>query len=182
LNSPNDIIVARNGDIWFTDPIFGRVEYYGVPREPELPFRGVYRVGSNGAVVLLVDDFDQPNGLCFSLDGTQLYVNDTARNHIRIFRIDPDGSLAGGDVFAETTGEGEGGADGMKLDRAGNVYCCGPGGVHVFDPAGVCLGVIRTPEVAANFCFGGDDLRTIFVTASSSLYRRRVEIAGHPLF
>ncbi len=183
LNSPNDIVVAGDAAIYFSDPIFGRVEYYGVPREPELMFRGVYRIDpKSGALKLLVDDFDQPNGLCFSLDEKRLFINDTPRRHIRVFDVAADGTLANGRVWAETTGEGEGGPDGMKIDSAGNLFSCGPGGVHVFDPRGACLGVIRMPEPTANFTWGGDDYRTLFITASSSLYRTTVKVPGRPVF
>ena len=182
LNSPNDIVVARNGAIYFSDPIFGRVEYYGVPREPELSFRGVYRIDpKNGSLRLLVDDFDQPNGLCFSLDEKRLFVNDTMRAHVRVFDVTADGGLSGGEVFATTVGDGEGGPDGMKIDSAGNLFSCGPGGVHVFDPEGVSLGVIRMPEPTANFTWGGDDFRALFITASSSLYRTKVTVPGRPV-
>ncbi len=159
------------------------MEYYGVPREPELAFRGVYRIDpKSGELKLLVDDFDQPNGLCFSLDEKRLFVNDTMRQHIRVFDVTADGTLANGRVWAETTGEGEGGPDGMKIDSQGNLYSCGPGGIHVFDPNGVSLGVIRMPEHTANFTWGGDDFRTLFITASSSLYRTRVTVPGRPVF
>jgi gluconolactonase len=139
----------------------------------------VYRVGPDPrSTRLLADDFDQPNGLCFSLDGTRLFVNDTARNHIRVFDVKPDGRLSRGAVWADTRGEGPGAPDGMKLDAAGNVYCCGPGGVHVFAPDAVCLGVIQVPERAANFAWGDDDLRSLYVTASTSVYRLRVQVPG----
>lgn len=183
LNSPNDIVVDRNGAIYFTDPIYGRVEYYGVQREPELSFRGVYRIDpSDGKLALLADDFGQPNGLCFSLDGKKLFVNDTERSNIRVFDVMSDGSLSGGRVFAVTTGEGDGAPDGMKIDSVGNLFCCAQGGVHVFDRGGVCLGVICVPEPAANHTFGGDDLRTLFITASSSLYRIDVKAPGQSAF
>jgi len=179
LNSPNDIVVNRAGAIYFTDPTYGRMEYYGVPRPLQLGFQGVYRMAEDGSeLTCLVDDFAQPNGLCFSADEKRLFVNDTERYHIRVFDVSPSGDLAGGAVWAETIGEGEGGPDGMKLDSAGNIYCCGPGGLHVFDPSGATLGVIRTPEMVANFSFGDDDLRTLYITASSSLYRLRVKVPG----
>ena len=179
LNSPNDIVVKSDGAIYFTDPIYGRVDYYGVKRDPMLTFRGVYRV-ADGKLTLLADDFAQPNGLCFAADEKRLFVNDTERGHIRVFDVRADGTLATGRVWAETTGEGEGAPDGMKIDSAGNLYCCGPGGIHVFDPAGVSLGVIRTPEGVANFAFGDDELRSLFITASTSLYRIRVKTPGRP--
>ncbi len=179
LNSPNDIVVRRDGAIYFTDPTFGRMEYYGRKRDCELSFRGVYRVDPNtGALTLLADDFAQPNGLCFSADEQRLFVNDTERGHIRVFDIRPDGSLGNGRVWAEPKGEGRGAPDGMKIDSGGNLYCCGPGGIHVFAEDATCLGVIRTPEVAANFCWGDADLRSLFITASTSLYRIRLKTPG----
>lgn len=183
LNSPNDIVVGRDGSVVFTDPTFGRMEYYGVPREPELDIRGVYRVGADPEhPVLLVDDFDQPNGLCFTPDERRILVNDTMRGHIRVFEVTDDGALSGGDVWAEVSGEGAGLPDGLKVDTAGNVYCTGPGGVHVFTPDAVCLGVILVPEVTANFTWGDDDLRSIFFTASTSLYRCHTRTPGRDLF
>ncbi len=183
LNSPNDIIVKRDGSIYFSDPTFGRVEYYGVPREPELSFRGVYRLDpASEELELLADDFDQPNGLCFSLNESQLFINDTMRNHIRVFDVQPSGSTSGGQVWAETVGEGDGVPDGLKIDSDENVYCCGPGGIHVFAPDATGLGVIRMPEPCANFCWGGVNLRDFFMTASKSLYRIRVKVPGNKLF
>jgi gluconolactonase len=183
LNSPNDIVVATGGAIYFTDPIFGRMEYYGIPREPELSFRGVYRVDPDGSrLTLLASDFGQPNGLCFSLDESRLFVNDTERQHIRVFSVTPQGELTGGAVWAETKGDEPGAPDGMKIDSRGNLYCCGPGGIHVFDPSGNVLGVIRTPEPCANFAFGDEDLKSLYITASSSLHRLRVRVPGLRLF
>jgi gluconolactonase len=181
LNSPNDLVCAGDGGIYFTDPPYGRLPFYGVEREQELPIQGVFRVGDGPLTpALLVDDFDRPNGLCFSRDGGRLFVNDTARQHIRVFDVRSDGGLAGGKVWAETRGEGEGAPDGMKIDSGGNVYCCGPGGIHVFDPQGVSLGVIRTPEYAANFAWGDADLRSLFITASTGVYRIRGAVPGLP--
>jgi gluconolactonase len=183
LNSPNDIIVKRDGGIYFTDPPYGRREPHGVPRRQELAFQGVYRLDPAGAALrLLADDFDRPNGLCFSPDERRLFVNDTNRGHIRAFNLEADGSVTHGRVWAETVGEGEGVPDGMKIDSEGNLYCCGPGGIHVFDPGAVCLGVIRVPENTANFTWGDEDLRSLFIAASTSIYRIRVAVPGRPVF
>lgn len=183
LNSPNDIVMKRDGSVYFTDPSYGCMPYYGVERTPELAFRGVYRLDlADSRLTLLVDDFAQPNGLCFSADEKQLFINDTERGHIRVFDVGSDGLLSNGRLWTEVTGDGPGGPDGMKLDSAGNLYCCGPGGLHVFAPDARPLGVIRTPEVVANFTWGGDGLRTIFLTASSSLYRCATKTPGVPLF
>jgi gluconolactonase len=178
LNSPNDIVVKSDGSIYFSDPTYGRREYYGVPRQPELEFRGVYRVEPGADPILIVEDFDQPNGLCFSLDETVLFINDTSRKHIRAFDANLDGTVANGRIWAETTGEGAGAPDGMKIDSAGNLFCCGPGRIHVFDPRANCLGVIQVPEYVTNFAWGDDDLRSLFVTASTSLYRIRLKVPG----
>jgi gluconolactonase len=183
LNSPNDIVVASNGTVYFSDPTFGRMDFYGLKRPVTLGFQGVYRLPAGGGEPqLLADDFGQPNGLCFSLDERRLFVNDTERMHIRVFDVRPDGSLHNGRLFAETEGEGAGAPDGMKTDSKGNIYCCGPGGLHLFSPSGGCLGIIRTPEVAANFAWGEDDLRSMFITASTSLYRIRVSVPGRSAF
>lgn len=180
LNSPNDIVVKSDGAIYFSDPTFGRIrEDVGIPRPLTLDFRGVYRIGGQGiALELLVADFEQPNGLCFSLDEKQLFINDTPRKHIRVFDVQPDGLIRGGRVFGETTGEAPGAPDGMKLDSAGHLYCTGPGGIHVFDQGGRCLGVILTPERPTNMAWGDDDLRTLYITAQTSLYRARLQTPG----
>jgi gluconolactonase len=183
LNSPNDVVAKSDGAIYFTDPIYGRVEHYGNPRPLPRDFRGVYRIApTGGPPTLLARDFGQPNGLCFALDERRLFVNDTEHGHIRAFDVTPEGGLANSRVWAKVEGSGQGAPDGMKIDSQGNVYCCGPGGIHVFAPDSACLGVIRTPEVAANFCFGDDDLRSLYVTASSSLLRLRVKVPGVPQF
>lgn len=183
LNSPNDIIVSRNGNIFFTDPNSGRGPRYGVEREQQLDFQGVFKLDVvSGELTLLADDFVLPNGLCFSQDETRLFVNDTRRQHIRVFDVLPDQTIDGSRVWASTDGDLPGVADGMKLDSAGNLYSSGSGGIHVFDPGGVRLGVIRTPEVAANFTWGGEGLTDLLITATSSLYRLRVNIPGYRPF
>jgi len=179
LNSPNDIVVKSDGGIYFTDPTYGRMPYYGVEREPVLGFRGVYRVDADGnRITLLADDFAQPNGLCFSADERRLFVNDTERAHIRVFDVLDDGTLQGGRVWAEVAGEGSGAPDGMKIDSEENLFCCGPGGIHVFDPTATLLGVIQVPNAAANFTWGESDLRSLFITASDTLCRVRVQVPG----
>ena len=183
LNSPNDIVVATGGSLYFTDPSYGRAEFYGVPRPQELSFQGVYRIDGDGArLALVADDFVQPNGLCFSLDESRLFVNDTERGHIRVFGVEANGDLNGGAVWAVTEGAEPGSPDGMKIDSRGNLYCTGPGGIHVFDASGDLLGVIATPEYCANFTFGDDDLKSLYIAASTSLYRLRVRVPGLRLF
>jgi gluconolactonase len=183
LNSPNDIVCRSDGGIYFSDPPYGRAKFYGVERPQELSFQGVYRASGDARLpVLLVDDFDRPNGLCFSLDESRLFVNDTARRHIRVFDVAADGGLRNGRLWAETKGDAPGAPDGMKLDSAGNLYCCGPGGIHVFDPDANLLEVLAVPEYAANFAWGDEDYRSLFITASTSLYRVRRHVPGLPAF
>ena len=183
LNSPNDIVVKSDGRIYFTDPTYGRNAVFGVQRVPELDFRGVYRMNEDGGnLTLLADDFVQPNGLCFSRDERRLFVNDTERGHIRVFEVDAKGLSPPGSVLAHLTGLATEGRDGMKVDRDDNLYCCGPGGLHVLTSDGHSLGVIKTPEVVANFTWGDEDMLSIFLTASTSLYRVRTRTPGVPLF
>lgn len=179
LNSPNDIIRDGQGRIWFTDPSFGRIrEDLGILREQELDFQGVFRLDPDGNLHAMIRDFQQPNGLCLSSDGTRLFVNDSWGGHIRVFDLTSDGSISGGSVWAEITGEGEGVPDGMKCTVDDKILCNGPGGVHVLSPSGETLGVIRTPEKSTNFCFGGGDLSVLYVTASTSIYRLQTRMTG----
>ncbi|MDA1280129.1 MAG: SMP-30/gluconolactonase/LRE family protein [Chloroflexi bacterium] len=182
LNSPNDVIVKSDGAIYFSDPTYGRMDVFGLLREQDMDYQGVYRIDqASGEISLLADDFDQPNGLTFTLDEKQLFINDTDRGHIRVFDVSENGSISGGDVWAVPEGPGDGGCDGMKIDGAGNLYCTGPGGIHVFAPDATCLGVIRVPEVVANFTWGDTDLKSLYITASTSLYRTRVIVPGRSI-
>src|SRR5712672_1960645 len=145
LNSPNDVIVASDGSIIFTDPTYGRMAGFGVEREQDLDFQGVYRLpAGDGDLELLVDDFKQPNGLCFSPDELLLYINDTDRAHIRVFDVGPNHAISNDRVFAENIGDGDlakgGLVDGMKLDEHSNVYVTGPDGVWVIGTDGEHLG------------------------------------------
>jgi gluconolactonase len=181
LNSPNDVIVDRSGAIWFTDPTYGRMARFGLERPQELPFQGVFRLDLDGTLALVADDFDQPNGLCLSLDERHLYVSDTRRFHIRRFAVDAAGRARGGEVLAETPPDGRPGCpDGLKFDSAGRLFSCGPGGIHVFDPAGQRLAILGFPEEPANFTWGGAGLATLYVTAESSIYRLAMQVPGRP--
>src|SRR5438552_10263253 len=152
LNSPNDVIVADDGSIYFSDPWYGRMPVFGVERERELGFQGVYRLPREGGELELVvaeDEFEMPNGLCFSPDESLLYINDTPRALIKVFDVAADGSLANGRLFFEGIGSGiieEGIPDGMKCDERGNIWVTGPGGVWVISPEREHLGVIEIPE------------------------------------
>ena len=175
LNSPNDVCVHSSGAIYFSDPWYGRMPNYGVERPRQLGFQGVYRVPpGGGAPRLLVDRFlfEQPNGLCFCPEEKRLYVNDTAQALIRVFDVEPDGGLANGRLFATgIKSELEPGLpDGMKCDAQGNVWCTGPGGVWVYSSKGDLIGKLRLPELVANLAWGGADFRTLFLTATHSVY------------
>ena len=182
LNSPNDVVVDSKGRIWFTDPSFGRIrDDVGIPRDCELDFQGVYRLDPDGTLSCVVDDFQQPNGLCLSRDEKILFINDSADPCIRRFDIGDDGSLSGDQVWARVEGEQEGRKwvpDGMKVTNTDHIFCNGPNGVHLFNAEGTCLGVINFPEKSTNFCFGGEKLDRLFVTASSRLYSIRTKIDG----
>ncbi|MEJ2433157.1 MAG: isochorismatase family protein [Pseudolabrys sp.] len=181
LNSPNDVCVRSDGSIYFSDPWYGRMPVYGVERPRQLGFQGVYRVPPSGGELQLVVDpnlFDQPNGLCFSPDEQQLYVNDTVKALIRVFDVRPDGSLGPDRIFASgIRSELEAGVpDGMKCDSAGNIWVTAPGGVWVYSRGGALLGKVRVPEMVANLHWGKSDWRTLFMCATHSVYTVRTRI------
>ncbi|MFN3260631.1 MAG: isochorismatase family protein [Pikeienuella sp.] len=183
LNSPNDIVVKSDGSIWFTDPWYGRMPHYGVERPRQLGWQGVFRIPPNarpGAEPELVVDrymFTQPNGLCFCPDESKLYVNDTDQANIRVFDVD-GGALKNGRVFASGIRDSlkSGVPDGMKCDAEGNIWVTGPGGLWVFAPDGRHIGKVSIPEHPANLHWGGEEWRTLFVAASTSVYAVDVKI------
>ena len=180
LNAPNDIVPAPDGSLVFTDPHYGLGEGFGGPAEQEQPVRGVYRIPPGGSgPELLTGDFSGPNGLALTPDARTLYVDDTEEFHIRAFAVAPGWALSGGDVLVELPREGEGVPDGLKLDGAGNIYCTGAGGIWICSPAGELLGQLPFPEVAANLAWGDDDAQTLYVTASTGLYRVRCKSTGY---
>jgi gluconolactonase len=170
FNSPNDLVFAKDGALYFTDPPYGLARQDEDPAK-ELTFNGVYRF-ANGRVQALVRDLNRPNGLAFSPDFRVLYVNnsDPAKNLVMRYDVAADGSLTNGRVFADLTGKGEGLADGLKVDARGNVYTTGPGGVWVLSAEGRHLGTIKPAEGPAN-CGWGDDGKTLYMTAVTSVYR-----------
>jgi gluconolactonase len=185
LNSPNDIIVKSDGSIWFSDPWYGRMPGFGVERERDLGWQGVFRIAPGGGDPQLVveqDEYEQPNGLCFSPDESLLYINDTPKAWIKVYDVGSDGSLSNGRVFAENIGDGDlakgGLVDGMKCDEQGNVWVTGPAGVWVFSAAGEHLGIVKIPESVGNITFGGPDWSWLFVPSTTSLYRVQTTVAG----
>ena len=183
LNSPNDVCIRSCGSVYFTDPWYGRMPGFGVERPRELGWQGVFRVkpGQEGQEPeLLVDRymFMQPNGLCFSPDEKLMYINDTEAANIRVFDVNPDGTLTGGREFASNIIDPlkPGVPDGMKCDTSGNVWVTAPGGLWVFNPGGTLIGKVAIPEKAANLHWGGEDWRTLFVCATHSLYSVQTKI------
>jgi gluconolactonase len=175
LNSPNDLVVRSDGKIYFTDPPYGIK-----PDEQELTFQGVYSLDvEKEKLTLLLDDFDRPNGLAFSPEETVMYIADSSnRRHVRAFDVESDGSLSHGRVFAEIRSDLPGNPDGMKVDVEGNLYIAAAGGVWVFSEKGEHVGIINTPETPANLAWGDNDLRSLFITARTSLYRVKMMIKG----
>ena len=177
LNSPNDVVVRSDGSIYFTDPP------YGIPPEDgELSFNGVFRISPDGALDLLVDDFNRPNGLAFSPDESTLYIDDTIERTIRAFDVAADGSFSNGRIVADLASDMDGGPDGMKVDMEGNIYCTGPSALWVYQPDGELVGTVAGPHQPANVAFGGADRRMLLVTATTSLFTLRTKIPGVPVF
>src|SRR5581483_2605006 len=175
LNSPNDVVVKSDGAIYFTDPPYGIK-----PDQQEQPIQGVYRLSPDGRELIVVaTDFERPNGLAFSPDEKKLYIDDSShRRHIRVFDVQADGSLSNGRIFHDMNVREAGSPDGMKVDIYGNIYCTGAGGVWVFDPEGNHLGIIVTPEKPSNCAWGGEDWKSLYITACTSVYKIQVNIPG----
>ncbi len=171
LNSPNDVVARSDGSIYFTDPLPGRQPRVGIPRAPELSFKGIYRYDDKAAFLYLLDDtFTTPNGLCFSSDESKLYVNDSTYGTIMVFDVDSKGMLSNRRVWGSVNGDGPGCADGMKYHPDHHIFCTGPGGIYLLNPEGAILCRMKMPEVAANMTFNAD-YSTLYVTATTSIYR-----------
>ena len=178
FNSPNDLVFKLNGSLYFTDPPYGLAKEDNDPKK-EQTVNGVYRL-VEGKVELLVKNLTRPNGLAFSPDEKYLYVSNSEplKRYMR-YGVDPEGFLGAGEVFFDMTASTEPGLpDGMKVDRQGNLYAAGPGGVLILSPEGKHLGTIKVPEVAANCAWGDNDAQTLYITATSSVYRVRLKVPG----
>jgi gluconolactonase len=184
LNFPNDVAVKSDGAIYFTDPWTGPAAVQP-PGENDQIFAGVYRIAPDlGTLTLLVNDFLVPNGIAFSPDESVLYINDTARRHIRAIDLAPNGTLLRQTdrVFADLGGPEPGVPDGMKVDLAGNVFCGGAGGIYILDPKGKKLGrIAHGYQNTSNIAFGGDDWKTVYFCTRASLGSFKVKIAGVPV-
>jgi gluconolactonase len=177
LNSPNDLVYKSDGALYFSDPPYGLRKLADDPKK-ELPFSGVYR-WANGKLTLVNKDFGAPNGLAFSPDEKYLYIDDSASKTYWRFDVQPDGSLTNKKLLIDMSSSKEAGVpDGMKIDRNGNIYGAGPGGVWVLTPEGKHLGTIRPPENPANLAWGDADAKTLYFTAVTGLYRLKVNVPG----
>lgn len=181
LNSPNDLVYRKGGELYFTDPPFGLPRHFE-DEGRELTFSGVFRVRPDGRVVLATDALRAPNGLAFSPDERTLYVSNADPAHAvwMAFDVREDGSLARGRVFADATAwvkHGPGLPDGLKADREGNLFATGPGGIYVFTPEAELLGVVRTGVATANLAWG-EDGSVLYVTADKQVARLRTLTRG----
>jgi gluconolactonase len=179
LNSPNDLVYRSDGTLFFTDPPFGLPKFFDDPRK-ELPFSGVYSI-HEGKLQLLTKDLTGPNGIAFSPDERFLYVGDWDENNKVVMRyeVNPDGTVSNGMVFFDMTkAPGEDAIDGIKVDRQGNLYVSGPGGLWVLSPEGEHLGTIIAPRHIHNMAWGDDDGKTLYLCAQSGLYKMRLNNPG----
>lgn len=175
FNSPNDVILGPDGALYFTDPTLDLVK----GEKQEIPFQGVYRLDENGNVRLLTKELTQPNGLAFSPDGKRFYVDDSEQRNIRVYDVAEDGSLKNGRIFGSEPGAAhEGVPDGMRVDMEGNLYVTGPKGIWIWDSAGNHLGTIEMPEQPANLIWGGANFGTLYITATTSVYRLETKARG----
>jgi len=173
FNSPNGIVAGPDGALYFTDPTLD------LPKgeQQEIPYQGIYRLGSDGSVRLLNKDLTAPNGLAFSPDGKRLYIADTRDREIRVFDVAANMELHNGRLFGKEEGRG-GVPDGIRVDVHGNVYCTGPGGVWVWDAEANHIGTVLLPESTANFNWGGPDYNMIYFASRTSVYRLQTTTRG----
>jgi gluconolactonase len=175
FNSPNDVVLGPDRALYFTDPTLDLPK----GQKQEIPFQGVYRLDSHGDLRLETKDLTQPNGLAFAPDGKRFYVDDSAQRNIRVYDFDSSGKISDGRIFGEEiAGPNEGVPDGMKLDVSGDLFVVGPQGIWVWSAQGQHLGTIVMPEQPANLAWGDKDYRTLYITATTSVYKLRTRVRG----
>ena len=190
LNSPNDLVYKSDGSLYFSDPPYGLPRQSDADPQKELQVNGVYRIpGARqhkpGAppdrvkLQLVIKDLARPNGLAFSPDEKFLYVAESGKKQWMRYRVQQDGSLIDGRVFLDaSTDPADGGPDGLRVDQEGNIYGSGPGGVWIISPEGKHMGTIKVPERVSNVAWGDNDGKTLYITASTSVFRVRLKIPG----
>lgn len=181
FNSPNDLVYKSNGDLYFTDPPYGLPKRFDDPHR-ELGFNGVFRVTPSGQVTLITKELNAPNGIAFSPDEKILYVSNSEARHAiwMAYDVKSDGTIGTGRIFYDATAwtkDGKGVPDGMKVDKGGNLFGSGPGGMHVFAPDGTHLGYFAF-DVAASNCAFGNDGSTLYITVSSTVFRVSLSTKG----
>lgn len=176
FNSPNDVVMGPDGALYFTDPTLDLPK----GQKQELPFQGVFRLAPDGGVTLLTTDLAQPNGLAFTPDGKRLYIDDDGdRRDIRVYDFNSGGTLSNGREFgSEKAGEKDAVPDGIRVDTAGDLFVTGPLGIWIWSPRGEHLGTIVMPEQPANLTWGDPDHRTLYITATTSVYRLKTRATG----
>ena len=175
-NAPNDLVVDKEGGVYFTDPLFRAPQ--PLPQEKQ----AVYYINADGTVTLILDDLKAPNGIILSPDQKTLYVIPSMQKDMRKYPVNSPGKLGGGSIFCELSqpkGKDNSGGDGVSVDSKGNLYIASALGIQVFNPEGKLLGIIQFPEQPANVTFGGPDMKTLYVTARTSLYSAKMKIPGH---
>lgn len=190
LNSPNDLVYKSDGSLYFTDPPYGLPTQSDADPQKELQVNGVYRIPGarqhkpgaapdRDKLQLVIKDLARPNGLAFSPDEKFLYVAESGKRQWMRYRVQPDGSLTDGILFLDaSTDPAEGGPDGLRVDKEGNIYGSGPGGVWIISPQGKHIGTIKVPERVSNVAWGDKNGRTLYITASTGLYRIKLKVSG----
>ncbi len=190
LNSPNDVVYRSDGSLYFTDPPYGLATQQDDDPQKELKVNGVYRIvgarqhkagapPDNGKLQLIIKDLPRPNGIAFSPDEKTLYIADSGKKVWMRYSVNRDGSVGDGALLLDAnTDKSPGGPDGIRVDKKGNIYGSGPGGVWIISPEGKHLGTIKIPEIVSNVAWGDKDGKTLYITASTSLYRIRLSATG----
>ncbi len=192
LNSPNDLVYSRDGALYFTDPPYGLATQSDEDPNKELKVNGVYRLAgaashaagappANDSLRLVIGDITRPNGIAFSPDQKYLYVNcsDVKKKIWLRYNVMPDGGLSGGKLIYDATRDPHpGNPDGMKVDMLGDIFSTGPGGIWIFSPELKHIGTIAIPEISANVAWGDADGKTLYITASGTIYKIRLSVAG----